>query len=399
MKMNDYLFFFIKKKLNKEGIFLSIIISLLLTITFLCILIVSTALISKNYIKENLYTKSIYIKIPETDKELEAISKMNHVKTVIERKYLDALYINLDNNNIKKVNGYIEIRPLIFEDEIIIKNGKMMEEESTIICPETFYPYSIYFINNDPNQKAYYKEMEIKGKKLLNSTITLSEEYENITLTIVGTYKNIPLVEMNVCYMSKDEFSKYANNLDYCDNDACYEYQSMIVIVDKYENMKEVKDNLIEMQLYMYDYFTIDNSTLDSMTYIPVFVALIVLIITYTILYNFIKKILLKKQKSIAIYKSIGYDNKKLIIINSIELIKLIVLGCLLSIILYNICFYKLLYPYFAELMFTNAIPKSSYLYMIVYVLLLTLLLICNVRSVTKKVLNMNIYYIYNQEK
>lgn len=402
MNLKDQLFIIRNKLFDKRNIVLTIVMTIVLLVLFSCITIIQFSIENKNEILNDADTRTYKI-FPEfkcnnelvytnfTEEQINAIKEIEHIELVMSDKYRLSKIVDVpdfDNGNEK---GVIYIKALIKDDDIKIKSGTNIKNKNEIVCSNTFYPH-------EPDERIY-KNLFLSSNDILNKTIkviSLNEDLNNkeITLKIVGTYKNKFMEESNTCYTNIETYdeivSKYAS-WDYNLNDngeviskEPEDYKDYFIRIDSKENIDKVLKELDKMEISYDKTYILDSTFLDMLLSIPLFISIIVIILTLSILHSFISKKINNRKNNIGILESIGYDEKTIVSLNINENIIIIFISTIVSFFIYFITFHYLKYTLLAEYTFANCIINIPYL-----LIFLSLILYCLIVSIiTKNKLN-----------
>lgn len=391
MDFKDQLFIIKNRIFEKRNIILIIILVIIFLIFYSCLTAIKVSVDNKREIlkSDNLRTYYIY---PD-ENQAEQIKNIEHVELVVNNKYAAQNNIDVKEFDSKKQKSTIYIKPLIKENDIEIKKGKGLNNKYEMVCPDTFYPYEY-------NEKMY-KNFFLPKSKYLNKTITLkseNEDYEGkeIDLTIVGTFKNKYGETANTCYTDFDTFNEISSKYGVCSYgydiegnlvyEDCNEYTDYILRVDKRENNKKVEKELKNMNVQFDIAGGLDPTILNMVYTVPLFVSIIVSLLTILILYNFITKKNIKRAKNIGILKAMGYEDEVIIKLNINENIIITIISAIISFIIYAIVLNNLRYTLLAEVTFNNFILSIPYLYIILTLIVTILIIILIVKSNLKKI-------------
>ncbi len=304
-----------RKILQKRNIVMMIILMFLLLISFFGLTITWTIfnyknnLINKNY---EYRTLTINQKEDNINDDILKVSSIENVTFVGSTKYLNGSIVKVKDFDVDDLKGSIQIFPLISGRNIKSSYDENTLEEGKIICPKKFYPHSLALSSDADNF-----DMGIVYSKVLNGFDYIGKKVEiksesgeqNYQFEIVGTYnQNESLNSINTCLVNIKDYDKLASpysGIGYgVDNEGneiedYYEYEGLMVLVDKLDNLSKVKSKLIELGYNVENYFVLDNQSIFIYIYIPLLICLIVLIVCINIIYNFIVK---KTKEKLRVY-------------------------------------------------------------------------------------------------
>ena len=376
MSLKDRLWFmkahiFEKRNYLFIAILFFIFIAIFITLTFYhCATYISY------YEKEKLTSKTININNYSKEK-VELIKNIDHVVSV-DLAMSNAYY------NVKELNsitpGYINIFPLIDQNDIDIIKGKNIEQEYDMICPNLFYPHNAY--------EVIYKSDYLKGKEIVNKSVVIN----NKTFTIVGTYDAKKIRNhLNECFISKNTFKKL--------NPEKVDTSQLTIHVDKQENRQEVIQALANIGITNIDINFINTNY--SLIYISIFITIIILLISFSIIYNFIKKKLKYRLNNYGILKTCGYQNKEIFKLDFFENIILSTICFIVSAIMFAIIYNLIInnIPSLDYYIFTSEINLNiNYLYILLSYLLVIIMLFIATKYLTSQYLNKTIKYLLKDE-
>ena len=258
----------------------------------------------------NLY---IYEKLNEN--QIEQIKGINHVVFVSNLNY--SLYFEIPEYNTNE-QGIVYLSPLLEKDEITIKDGKNLTEKYDIICPTKFYPH-----------ETFNKDNFIKN--IIGKEVTINRN----TFQIVGTYKNTEVGNsLRDCYISEEAFTELPNSqADY-----------LRIRVDDTKNNEYVANELNKLGI------KVSNpkypNAYEGFEYISLFITLLILFISFYVIYNFIKKKIRYRLTTYSILKVSGYKNKEIYKIDLLENLILcticFILATIFFLLIYNLIIYNI---------------------------------------------------------
>lgn len=345
--------YFKRKILQKRNIVMMIILMFLLLISFFGLTITWTIfnyknnLINKNY---EYRTLTINQKEENINDDILKVGSIENVAFVGSTKYLNGSIVKVKDFDVADLKGTIQIFPLIPGRNIKSSYDEDTLEEGKIICPKKFYPHSLA-LNSDADNfdmGIVYSNV-LNGEDYIGKKVEIKSESDeqNYQFEIVGTYnQNESLNSINTCLVNIKDYDKLASpysGIGYgVDNEGneiedYYEYEGLMVLVDKLDNISKVKSKLIELGYNVENYFVLDNQSIFIYIYIPLLICLIVLIACINIIYNFIVKKTKEKLKVYGIQSAVGFENKLILNLDIWENIIVYGISFILSFVIYYI--------------------------------------------------------------
>lgn len=396
MKITDQLFLLKNSILKKENGITIIILSLIFTAIFACFTIMNFVSSFRTNMLESSTGRIIVIDKPSTVKEMEEIKNINHIELIESSKYMNGVEVLARQFDKSKIGGIIQLKPLLDDSDIKITQGKNIRDSGDILCPVNFYPHSLYIFDNYGAKKEFYSSYMLDGRKLIGDTIKLEDEKkEEYSFNVIGAFNNKVLDELNVCYTSKTDFDKFKGDIDYCADEVCYEFNSLMIRIDNYKNINDVEKALSNLGYSSIKLFTFDEEALTNMTYIPLFICTIALLISVAIVYNFLKKKSANNQYKYGILKSVGYTDKNVISIAKNEGILIYIISIIISLILYLISFIIITNNSLQELSYNNFAVQIPWLIILLFIITSLIYIIFIIKKFTKKTLSLCVQNLF----
>lgn len=392
--------YFKRKILQKRNIVMMIILMFLLLISFFGLTITWTIfnyknnLINKNY---EYRTLTINQKEDNINDDISKVSSIENVAFVGSTKYLNGSIVKVKDFDTDDLRGSIQIFPLISGRNIKSSYDENTLEEGKIICPKKFYPHSLALSSDADNfdMGIVYSKV-LNGSDYIGKKVDIKSESgeQNYQFEIVGTYnQNESLNSINTCLVNIKDYDKLASpysGIGYgVDNEGneivdYYEYEGLMVLVDKLDNISKVKSKLIELGYNVENYFVLDNQSIFIYIYIPLLICLIVLIVCISIIYNFIVKKTKEKLKVYGIQSVVGFDNKLILNLDIWENIIVYGISFILSFVIYYIVLQILVRTLLYEFVYNSiSIDVPVMLISVYFGVLLLFIVFVNRRLVT----------------
>lgn len=398
--------YFKRKILQKRNIVMMVILMFLLLISFFGLTITRTIFNYKNNLVNKNYeyrTLTINQKEENINDDILKVGSIENVKFVGSTKYLNGSIVKVKDFDVDDLKGSIQIFPLISGRNIKSSYDENTLEEGKIICPKKFYPHSLALSSDADNF-----DMGIVYSKVLNGFDYIGKKVEiksesgeqNYQFEIVGTYnQNESLNSINTCLVNIKDYDKLASpysGIGYgVDNEGneivdYYEYEGLMVLVDKLDNISKVKSKLIELGYNVENYFVLDNQSVFIYIYIPLLICLIVLIVCINIIYNFIVKKTKEKLKVYGIQSAVGFDNKLILNLDIWENIIVYGISFILSFVIYYIFLQILIRTLLYEFVYNSVSVVVPVMFISIYFGVLLLFIVFVNRRLVTNILKRN---------
>ncbi len=398
--------YFKRKILQKRNIVMMIILMFLLLISFFGLTITWTIFNYKNnLINKNYEYRTLTINQNEDDinDDILKVGSIENVTFVGSTKYLNGSIVKVKDFDVDDLKGSIQIFPLISGRNIKSSYDENTLEEGKIICPKKFYPHSLALSSDADNF-----DMGIVYSKVLNGFDYIGKKVEiksesgeqNYQFEIVGTYnQNESLNSINTCLVNIKDYDKLASpysGIGYgVDNEGneiedYYEYEGLMVLVDKLDNISKVKSKLIELGYNVENYFVLDNQSIFIYIYIPLLICLIVLIVCINIIYNFIVKKTKEKLRVYGIQSAVGFENKLILNLDIWENIIVYGISFIFSFVIYYIVLQILIRTLLYEFVYNSVSVVVPVLFISMYFGVLLLFIVYVNRRLVTNILKRN---------
>lgn len=198
-------------------------------------------------------------------------------------------------------------------------------ETNAAIIPEKFLPDSRIELIKDISKQLCLDGKSFLGKKLTGKT----ETGTNYTFTVIGVYDSLQSMDKeDTCYIPYHDIAEMNNTEKTSSSDTSY---PVMAVVDNYENMQTVMNQLYKngmepsVKVVFNTALPIFINVTGGILSIIIFIVALINISLTTI--NSVKD----RAKEIGLLKSIGYNNKTVLIILNAETIILGIIGFILS--------------------------------------------------------------------
>ncbi len=398
-------------KRNKSNWYIIAIITLLLTLSFLCITF------RLNFDKYNEYLENrniefrtfyVYHENNSNEKSIQELKKVDHILEVYNPNYASrAIYSNI---NLHNLDGSLVIRYGTQNLVPISIEGKSIEDLDTneMICPYNFYPdSSIYEFNIDKN-KIIHKDESINlivslKLPIYNNDTNSKDKYNDITyytrnFKIVGLYDNtINMNDNNECYIKAEDMIEIVNKSNTVTNQN--EYTNLLVAVDKIQNIEAVREQLINLGYEVNEETRvyIDKNLINTVKIISNIIIIVVIISSFLILKNYIYKKIRNEKKYLGILRACGYTKNQIIICQSLELLTELIISFIISILTEIIVFIILKNYIFNKYTYIGLDISNNILYFIMFFSIIIVLSFLIDSIQIRKIINNSISYILNE--
>lgn len=412
MSFKDQLFIVRNRIFEKRNIIFIIVLTIICLILFTCLTIIQFSIENKKAIlnSENERTYKIYHEVIDddinhtlrdvefTEEQIETIKNLEHVESIVNEKYYFGSRTEVSAFNKESEEGILVLKVLLNKEDIKIKKGTNLEDKYELVCSNIFYPHEF---DNRMYRDLFIPSSEFLGKEI--EVISSNEDLDGkkISLQIVGTYENKYMETANTCYTDMatyDEIvSKYGGSIESYDEKGNLiekeyrEYRDYLVRIDSKENVEEVLTALDDMGIEYGRVFYMDSGFLNLLYFIPLFVGVVVILLTFSILYNFIVKKNMNKLSSIGILKAIGYDEKNITSLMVYENIVVVILSYIFSLFFYLIVLHYFTYTLLAEVTYNNYILNVPYLFIVVSFVAFVFVIYVIVKLNLKKIFQYNV--------
>lgn len=400
MTFKEYMFLIRKSLLDKSNIIFLMIMAFLIFIIYGCVMVINLSFdIKRKIFQEDLEYRTIITNMPR-----EEINKLANIEYYTSDKYNLVFPTYVSEFNTQNEKGYLYLKALLKPEEIEIKSGRNIKSSGEVICPSNFYPY---FGENNIDKSLY-----LKGKNIIGRTFNIKSANEDklneiFNFKIVGVYKNKPFVESNTCYLSEEDLDLIGSKYSYVtsskdsitgeENTIYHEYKNNLVIVNIHSNLLSVVSEIKDAG-YIADIAVLDDTLLQYLFYIPLFISLIVLIISINIIYNFVNKKVNNRSKHLGIMKSLGYENKELVKIEVLENLILATIGMLIAIFLLLIAYFVISDLFLAPFVYINYYVPIPIIFLILSSFFIILVIIFLTKKKVNKTLKIRILNLLQRE-
>ena len=378
MNLKDRLWFIKDHLFEKRNyIFIAILFFILLAIFTTLTFYNCTKYISYNEAKR-LISRDINVEINNYTKEIkEQLETIKHVISV-DLDMSSNSYLVKEFDSITP--GLITIYPLIDKNDIQIIKGTNIQNKYDMVCPNLFYPHKAY--------EKIYKEDYLKGKNIVNKNVVIN----NQTFAITGTYDASKIRNtLNECFISKSTFQSL--------NSTEISNSYINIRVDKQENRHKVIKELNNIGITNININLININY--SLIYISIFITIIILLISFALIYNFIKKKLRYRLYNYGILKASGYQNKEIFKLDILENLILSTICFIISAITFYIV-YNLIINNISSLdyfIYTSEINlEINYLYILLSYIFIIIMIFIATKYLNYKYLNQSINYLLKDE-
>ena len=408
----------LKRSKDNQNRFLFIVLFFLLLVIFVAVTMITFVLdFKKINLDKNILTRTFLVEKQNDDANYDSISQIDHVDFHVSDKFLNCVGSKVAIFDKENLNGYLEFLPLIRTDDVEIIDGSNLQNPGDVICPTKFYPHDIVIIDKKNNNfsSRMIKSNILSGKDVIGKTFTIShydveeDKDKSLNLKIVGTYDaSKALTTLNTCYISLEDFDNYAFsyngytegsdiNGNIISRDFNY-YTSEIVRVDSYDNIKYVKNELNKLGFSVYPVYQFAEEYLMLILYIPLMIAIIAIIVSCGIIYNFLNKKLYERHNFYGMLSAFGYQQKEIIKIEFIESFIILVKAFITSLIIYFGLYFIINELMLTEFSYNNIIVNIPILlFFVIFIFIMGIIYFINTKAL-KKILSNDIIVLLKEE-
>ena len=167
-------------------------------------------------------------------------------------------------------------------------------------------------------------------------------------------------------------------------------YKYLMLQVDSYQNIDEVLQNLTTKG-FSYDYaVTTNDQFIALLIYIPIFISIIVIIISLNITYSFLRKKNTYNQKTYGILKSLGFTNFMIYKLELLENIIIFLISFLISLVIYLFGCWFIQTNLLIEFVYNNYALKIPWVYLVIFLFIFIFLIKLIETYLITKTLNNN---------
>lgn len=357
--------------------------------------------------RKDTYTKNILMRTLWVDKsddsslDFDQINFIDHVVFHDSTKYLNSTSIRVSEFDYEGLRGEIDVHPLIEKNELHIVKGRNIENDYEALCPQKFYPHNMYLSENNTLKLKIVDSQILNGEDFIGTEFNLysvNPEHKNhptnIKVKIVGTYDTYEnLGTLNSCYISLKNYDQiaspyngYIEAIDINNNliREYNEYSGRMVRVDNYNHVNAVANELTQLGFSVSPAYFLDETYLKLILYIPFFISIVVIVVSFALIYNFMNKKIRTRKNYYGFMRVIGYNQQELKRMEMIENTILCVFSFLASFFLYIILYLVINEKLLGEFMYHSVKVNVPF----VYFLFSTILLILFVNFIIKRLLD-----------
>lgn len=410
MNLKDNLYLIKHKIFNKRNIILTIVLIIILIIIFSCLSICHFVLdYQSTSLANDPKNRELWVtSFNEEEDNFDNISDISHVEAIYSSKFKETHYAYLPEFDSETTKGEITIKTLINTNDVIIVDGRNIENDYEMICPKNFYPYTYNESIDNFDAKIHYNKF-LKSSDYIGKDFSIlsfrDERYEEknkyYNFKLVGVYETKRSKDtIQTCYVNKNSFDNIYTNISLISQSIfsngeivtdIIKHKGVIVRVDQYQNLEKVSQELRARNYSVAQIIELDYDFINLLLYIPICIAIIVLLVAINIIYNFFKKKNEYSKNYIGILKACGYTNKNILKMNITENTIFTIISFLVSYIIYFLVFSFINKYVLYDLTYNNYSLKIPIHYIIIFMLVFISIVILITKNLTKKLLNNSI--------
>ncbi len=292
-----------------------------------------------------------------TSEQKEELSKIEHVEAVFMA--YDVPHVKLTSDELVTENTDGKITAYVANNNTLptIVDGTNFPDDDGyyLVCPTKLYANLTIAYDKEITNKDRIITKDLLNKKM-QFTYTAYDSIgknvkKNIDVTIVGTYDVHPnYIEDNVCYMSENlKRDTYYGKYEDGNNGTELDEESLLLILDSYENLNEVQNKLKELGYGYFAYIEVDPDFYNDLNMVSSIFCIIITIVSLCLIAISFSVLFVRKLKSYKLLNFLGYtfeDIKKIniysnLIITSLSFILSIIFSVIYMIVMNVIIYYK----------------------------------------------------------
>lgn len=388
MKLNDIIRYNAKKiksnTLKKILAFLMMIICVVIMLSAITIKKSMNSYINNNF-KYNINFRTLELLNPDEIDDIKKIENFDHVVVVYKMsEYIAGVTFNDYKND--KLDG--DVKLIAYSNKLMpnIIRGEMVENDSDIICPINIITDSSVGAREDLNKNDYINLEEKIGTKIgityynIKNKTTYTDE-----LIIKGLYDpSTYVLDKNTCFASNKKIEEInINRNSYIDSKELMFLPR--IIIDNYDNIKIVKDNLMKNGYMVNEMSNFDISLINLINIGGSIIIIISLLGLFIIIILSTLKDIKNNKEELVILKILGFKENDIFRIKYNEMFLKISLSMLIGLIIYLIL-YKYIYSLINETIALNFKLEFAYEFIIYYILIIVFIFIFVYKKIHKNI-------------
>lgn len=388
MKLNDIIMYNAKKiksnTLKKIIAFLLMIICVVIMLSAITIKKSMNSYINNNF-KYNINFRTLELLNPDEIDDIKKMENFDHVVVVYKMSEYIAS-VTFDDYKNDNLDG--DVKLIAYSNKLMpdIIKGKMVENDNDIICPINIITDSSVGAREDLSKNDYINlEKKIGAKigityyNIKNKTAYADE------LIIKGLYDpSIYVLDKNTCFASNKKIEEInINRNSYIDSKELMFLPR--IIIDNYDNVKIVKDNLIKDGYIVNEMTNFDISLINLINIGGSIIIIISLLGLFIIIILSTLKSIKNNKEELVILKILGFKEKDIFRIKYNEMFLKISLSMLIGLIIYLIL-YEYIYSLINETIALNFKLEFAYEFIIYYILIIVFIFIFVYKKIYKNI-------------
>lgn len=388
MKLNDIIMYNAKKiksnTLKKIIAFLLMVICVVIMLSAITIKKSMNSYINNNF-KYNINFRTLELLNPDEIDDIKKMENFDHVVVVYKMSEYIAS-VTFDDYKNDNLDG--DVKLIAYSNKLMpdIIKGKMVENDNDIICPINIITDSSVGAREDLSKNDYINlEKKIGAKigityyNIKNKTAYADE------LIIKGLYDpSIYVLDKNTCFASNKKIEEInINRNSYIDSKELMFLPR--IIIDNYDNVKIVKDNLIKDGYIVNEMSNFDISLINLINIGGSIIIIISLLGLFIIIILSTLKSIKNNKEELVILKILGFKEKDIFRIKYNEMFLKISLSMLIGLIIYLIL-YEYIYSLINETIALNFKLEFAYEFIIYYILIIVFIFIFVYKKIYKNI-------------
>lgn len=368
MKINKYIWLVRKNIFNLINFFLMIFLILCLTGLILGLNLKVNMNEYISGIKNGIYYRLLNVSsLTEEEVVVEDVMNIEHIIANYEVKYLYGMSNYIAEFKNENLDGNIIFEQMLDEDSIKIVNGRNLNEDESgyVICATNFYP------SGDEDNINF--EYAIPDKELIGQKFSIEGILE---VEVVGTFDNANTsYTKNTCILTYEDTKKIRDIKDK-DEDFFTDNYAIAFLVDEGANVEKVIEEIAELGYFADNSIDFDDEDITILNNIFNIIITTSSIGIILMMIFYIKMKMNHYQEKLLLYKYLGFKNREIIKVISLENLFIGIIVAMGSVLIYLLIDYLILHKFwpisgYYGLYFTLHLQETVLIIVVFIILLL----------------------------